>query len=153
MRFWVLVALGFGLTSLLGLCRARCCLTADRCVRPRVRRRCGPDHARQHDDAGGPALRRQVGGLANDHRIRARVRDQLAAIANEEARRYVTAGGRSRSATTATGHSKIETTQRYWRAMERMRPMERVRDPWETRFEAIADKAPSGLEPLLSSYR
>lgn len=33
--------------------------------------------------------------------------------------------------------------------MECMRLMERVRDlSWETRFEAIADKAPSGLEPL-----
>jgi integrase len=52
------------------------------------------------------------------------------------------------------GHSKIETTQRYWRAMERKRLMERVRDlTWETRFEAIADKAPSGLEPLYEALQ
>jgi hypothetical protein len=52
------------------------------------------------------------------------------------------------------GHSKVETTQRYWRAMERMRLMERVRDlSWETRFESTGEKAPSGLEPLLSANR
>ena len=35
------------------------------------------------------------------------------------------------------------------RASVALRLVERVRDlTWETRFEAIADKAPSGLEPL-----
>ena len=49
------------------------------------------------------------------------------------------------------GHSKIETTQRYWRAIERKRLMERVRDlSCDTRLESIAEKAPSGLEPLFS---
>ena len=52
------------------------------------------------------------------------------------------------------GHSKIETTQRYWRAMERMRLMERVRDlSWESRFESNAEKAPSGLEPLYEALQ
>jgi integrase len=52
------------------------------------------------------------------------------------------------------GHSKIETTQRYWRAMERKRLMERVRDlTWETRFESIAIEAPSGLEPLYEALQ
>ena len=52
------------------------------------------------------------------------------------------------------GHSKIETTQRYWRAMERMRLMERVRDlSWETRFESTGEKAPSGLEPLYEALQ
>ena len=52
------------------------------------------------------------------------------------------------------GHSKIETTQRYWRAMERKRLMERVRDlSSETRLESIAEKAPSGLEPLYEALQ
>ena len=52
------------------------------------------------------------------------------------------------------GHSKIETTQRYWRAMEHRRLMERGRDlSWDTRFEAITDKAPSGLEPLYEALQ
>ena len=52
------------------------------------------------------------------------------------------------------GHSKIETTQRYWRAMERKRLMERVRDlTWETRFESIEVEAPSGLEPLYEALQ
>jgi integrase len=51
-------------------------------------------------------------------------------------------------------HSKIETTQRYLRAMERRRLMERGRDlTWETRFEAIDQKAPSGLEPLYEALQ
>ena len=38
--------------------------------------------------------------------------------------------------------------------MERMRLMERVRDlSWDTRFEAIPDKAPSGLEPLYEALQ
>ena len=38
--------------------------------------------------------------------------------------------------------------------MERKRLMERVRDlSWETRYEAIAGKAPSGLEPLYEALQ
>ena len=38
--------------------------------------------------------------------------------------------------------------------MERMRLMERVCDLiWETQFEAITDKAPSGLEPLYEALQ
>ena len=52
------------------------------------------------------------------------------------------------------GVAKIETTQRYWRAVERKRLMERVKDlSWETRFEAVPDKAPSGLEPLYEALQ
>jgi hypothetical protein len=52
------------------------------------------------------------------------------------------------------GHSKLETTQRYLRAMEQGRLMERVRDlSWDVPFEATADKAPSGLEPLYEALQ
>jgi site-specific recombinase XerD len=52
------------------------------------------------------------------------------------------------------GHSKLETTQRYLRAMEQGRLMERVRDlSWDVPFEASADKAPSGLEPLYEALQ
>ena len=38
--------------------------------------------------------------------------------------------------------------------MERMRLMERVRDlSWETGLEAVAEKAPSGLEPLYEALQ
>jgi site-specific recombinase XerD len=44
------------------------------------------------------------------------------------------------------GHSRLETTQRYLRAMER-RLMERVRDlSWDVPFEAIAEEAPTRIE-------
>ena len=45
------------------------------------------------------------------------------------------------------GHSRLETTQRYLRAMEQRRLMERVRDlSWEVPFEAIAEEAPTRIE-------
>jgi integrase/recombinase XerD len=52
------------------------------------------------------------------------------------------------------GHSKLETTQRYLRAMEQGRLMERVRDlSWDLPFEAIAEEAPSGIEPLYEALQ
>jgi hypothetical protein len=50
------------------------------------------------------------------------------------------------------GHSKPETTQIYLRRLDRERSMESVQDlSWGVQFGALAEKAPSGFEPLCES--
>ncbi len=52
------------------------------------------------------------------------------------------------------GHAGIATTQRYIRAMERERLVERVRDlSWGTQFDAKAVEARTGIEPVYEALQ
>jgi integrase/recombinase XerD len=52
------------------------------------------------------------------------------------------------------GHARMETTQRYLRAMEHQRLLDRVRDlSWETRFEDKPLKARTGFEPVYEALQ
>ena len=64
-----------------GLRRARFRIAANRRHRARIRGWRSPDDAREHDDAGGPASRRQARRLCHDARLRARVCDQRDSLA------------------------------------------------------------------------
>jgi hypothetical protein len=52
------------------------------------------------------------------------------------------------------GHARMETTQRYLRAMEHQRLLDRVRDlSWDTRFEDKPLKARTGFEPVYEALQ
>jgi integrase len=52
------------------------------------------------------------------------------------------------------GHARMETTQRYLRAMEQQRLLDRVRDlSWDTRFEDKPLKARTGFEPVYEALQ
>ena len=52
------------------------------------------------------------------------------------------------------GHSRMETTQRYVRAMDQERLLNRARDmSWDTRLEAMALKARTGFEPVYEALQ
>ena len=86
-----------------GLRRARHRLAANRRHRARFRRRGCPDHARQHDDAGGTASRRQARRLRHDGWLRACIRDQRDPVARSRMLR------RSRSSDLVGRHTVVET--------------------------------------------